>query len=107
MIGMRSKGFDETAVGAPSWILVVEHDPVIRRAMSQALREAGGFAVALCDRGGKAHRRARHSRPDLLLPDTNLPDMDGQAVQASIRRNPKFADPPVVFVTHQAMTASG
>jgi CheY-like chemotaxis protein len=52
-------------------------------------------------------RRARNFRPDLLLLDTNLPDMDGQAVPASIRCDPKFADPPVVFVTRQAMPASG
>ena len=102
---MHSNGFNETAVGTPSRILVVEDDPVIGRATSLALREAGGFAVELCDRGGKTHRWARRFRPDLLLLDANLPDMDGQAVLASIRRDPELADLPVIFVTGQAMPA--
>ena len=59
---MHSNGFNETAVGTPSRILVVEDDPVIGRATSLALREAGGFAVELCDRGGKTLRWARRFR---------------------------------------------
>lgn len=100
---MHANGHNDTAVGSPSRILVVEDDPIIGRATSLALQEAGGFAVELCDRGGKTHRWARRFRPDLILLDVNLPDMDGQAVLASIRRDPELADLPVIFLTGHAM----
>ena len=96
---MHSNGSNETPIGSPSRILVVEDDPVIGRATGLALQEAGGFAVELCDRGGKTLRWARRFRPDLLLLDTNLPDMDGKAVLAALRRDPELADLPVIFVT--------
>ncbi len=100
---MHTNGHNETTVVSPSRILVVEDDPIIGKATGLALEEAGGFAVELCDRGGKTLRWARRFRPDLLLLDANLPDMDGQAVLASIRRDPEMHDLPVIFVTGQAM----
>jgi DNA-binding response OmpR family regulator len=100
---MHTNGHNDPAVDSPSRILVVEDDPIIGRATGLALQEAGGFAVELCDRGGKTLRWVRRFRPDLVLLDANLPDMDGQAVLASIRRDPQLADLPVIFVTGQAM----
>lgn len=83
-------------------ILVVEDDPVIAAATALALQEAGGFTVEVCCSGAKAVGAARRFRPDLLLLDANLPDMDGPATLEAFRHQPAFADLPVIFMTGRA-----
>ena len=38
-------------------------------------------------------------RPDLILLDIDMPDMDGIAAMAKLRENPEWADMPVIFIT--------
>ncbi len=46
---------------------------------------------------------ARHSRPDLILLDINLPEMDGYQVLARLRSEPMLRQVPVIAVTARAM----
>lgn len=102
MIQAQTIGFNANAVSALTRILVVEGDPVIRATTKLALQEAGGFVVEVCGRGAQTVRIARRFRPDLILLDANLPDMNGPAVLAAIRRDPEVRDLPVIFVTGAA-----
>ena len=86
-------------------ILVVEDDPVIGAATGLALEEAGGFTVAICDHGAAVLDTARRFRPDLLLLDADLPDMDGLSILSALRRDPDLAGLPTIFVTGYARPA--
>lgn len=76
-------------------ILVVDDDPLMRRSLSLQLEQAGYRADTAAD-AGSALALARAERPDLILLDIGLPDMDGLEMLRQLRRE---QDVPVIFVT--------
>lgn len=93
---------DLTLAGAQNekpLILVVDDTPFNLEALAEMVRSAGANArVANC--GQTALRFARlEPRPDLILLDIMMPDMDGHAVLAELRKMPETRDIPVIFVT--------
>ncbi|GAB3589721.1 response regulator transcription factor [Angustibacter peucedani] len=76
-------------------ILVVEDDPGIRTGLVRGLRERG-HGVASADGGMAGLQAAVDDRPDLVLLDLGLPDLDGLQVLAMLRA---VSDVPVVVVT--------
>jgi PAS domain S-box-containing protein len=81
-----------------SSILVVEDNPITRRMMRFAL-ESEGYEVMEAGGGGKALELLATLRPDLILQDYVLPDMDGLSLLEGIRALPGQADLPVLLVT--------
>jgi two-component system OmpR family response regulator len=77
-------------------ILVVDDEPYITDLLAAALRFEG-FSVAVASSGHDALARARTERPDLVMLDVMLPDLDGTEV---CRRLREMGDTvPVVFLT--------
>lgn len=66
-------------------ILVVDDEVQIQRFLRHAL-EAAGYDVLLADHGEAALRLCSGSDPDLVILDLGLPDLDGKAVLARLRR---------------------
>jgi len=77
-------------------LLVVEDEPNIRELLSTSLRFAG-FEVHVAGDGASALRLAESERPDLLVLDVMLPDMDGFSVTRRLRDQGRQV--PVVFLT--------
>jgi two-component system OmpR family response regulator len=77
-------------------LLVVEDEPNIRELLSTSLRFAG-FEVHTAADGASALRLAESERPDLLVLDVMLPDMDGFSVTRRLRDQGRQV--PVVFLT--------
>ncbi|MCF8479914.1 MAG: response regulator transcription factor [Rhodospirillum sp.] len=65
-------------------ILVVDDEAQIRKFLRISL-SAHGYEVIEAVRGEDAIRKCAMERPDLVVLDLGLPDMDGQAVIAAIR----------------------
>lgn len=63
-----------------------------------ALKKAG-FEVIGCASGMEAIERAREVRPDLVLCDILMPDMDGYDVLRSMRGIRNLSDLPFIFLT--------
>jgi len=79
-------------------ILIVDDSPENLAVLSDLLLPA--YRVRAANSGERALRIAGSSpRPDLVLLDVMMPDMDGYAVFASLRANPATAGIPVIFVT--------
>ncbi len=76
-------------------ILVVEDDAAIRAALIRALTERG-HAVSSAPTGMAGLAQAVDSRPDIVILDLGLPDVDGLAVLSMLRA---VSDVPVVVVT--------
>jgi len=91
-------------MGAPQTearLLVVEDDPNILELLSASLRFAG-FDVATATSGGSAVSAAKERRPDLVVLDVMLPDLDGFEVIRQMREDGTRT--PVVFLTARDAT---
>lgn len=69
----------------PGTILVVEDDEAIRAGLCEALARAGHLAREAAD-GRAALVALAHAPPDLVILDLMLPELDGHAVLARLRR---------------------
>jgi two-component system OmpR family response regulator len=76
-------------------ILVVDDDPHIRQVVCFALSKSGYATVEAGD-GLSALAIARQERPDLVILDVAMPEMDGTEVCRRIR---KSADTPIIFLS--------
>ncbi|MGW6909468.1 response regulator [Streptomyces sp. NPDC054940] len=74
-------------------VLVVDDEALIRTGFQHILNSADDIEVVAAVPGGQAVRAARESRPDVVLLDIRMPDVDGLTVLADLLRLP---DPPVV-----------
>ena len=86
---------------AEARLLVVEDDPNIVELLSASLRFAG-FTVQTAASGAAAVDAARESRPDLVVLDVMLPDLDGFEVVKRMRA--EGVRTPVVFLTARDAT---
>ncbi|MFC5801333.1 response regulator transcription factor [Streptomyces formicae] len=82
--------------GGPVRVLVVDDEASLTELLSMALRYEG-WQVRSAGDGAGAVRSAREFRPDAVLLDMMLPDMDGLAVLSRLRR--ELPDVPVLFLT--------
>jgi two-component system OmpR family response regulator len=83
-------------------LLVVDDEPNIVELLSASLRFAG-FEVATAANGTDAVQAARTFRPDLVVLDVMMPDLDGFAVARRLREG--GARVPIVFLTARDATA--
>lgn len=76
-------------------VMLVEDDPAIRTALSRALRDAG-HTVEMFAGGIPALATAVERRPDVIILDLGLPDVDGHDVLAMLRA---VSDIPVIVAS--------
>jgi CheY-like chemotaxis protein len=92
-----------TVVPAGTTVLIVDDDVRNVFALTSAL-ELHGLRVLYADNGADGIALlARHPEVDIVLMDAMMPDQDGYETTRGIRRNHRFADLPVVFLTAKAM----
>lgn len=82
-------------------ILVVEDDPAMREIVTHKLT-THGFEVVQAENGTKGITYAASEKPDLILLDLLLPEVDGFGVLQFIRKNPdpKIAKVPVIILSN-------
>jgi CheY-like chemotaxis protein len=80
-------------------ILIVDDDPATLLIASMALQHAGGYEVLLANSGADAIKCARENRPDAILMDIVMRDLDGLTVLKSLRDEAETGSIPVIFHT--------
>ena len=80
-------------------ILVVDDDDEIREIVGLALEVMGGWTVLSADRGAAGLKLAREARPDVVLLDVMMPEMDGPTMFSRMQVDPVLRDIPVVLLT--------
>ena len=75
--------------------LVVDDEPQIRRLLTVTL-EANGYRVVAVENGREAVIMAAQYRPDIVILDLGLPDLDGQVVLKRLR---EWSSTPVIILT--------
>jgi signal transduction histidine kinase len=79
-------------------VLYIEDDVDSRRLVSKVLT-THGYEVVLAADGLEGVTRARDSRPQLVLMDINLPNLDGRVVTTRLRSLSDLEDVPIVALT--------
>jgi len=79
-------------------ILVIDDDAVQRVLLNAVFRKQG-LEVLQAANGQEGIRLAREQRPDLIVSDVNLPEMDGFAVLDHLRKEPITATIPFILIT--------
>jgi diguanylate cyclase (GGDEF)-like protein len=78
-------------------ILIVDDAMENIQILHQALQDENDVIFAM--NGAKALQIAQQQKPDLILLDAMMPDMDGYAVCRALRESPATRDIPIIFVT--------
>jgi CheY-like chemotaxis protein len=82
----------------PALVLVVD-DEVRNVKLLQALLHADGHATITASNGKEALVSAVANKPDLILLDIMMPDMDGFETVARLKADPRTQPVPVIMVT--------
>ena len=99
---MQFSTFKETPM-TNATILMVDDSPENLHVLDSLLRPQYRLLVATSGKEGL--RRAKNlPKPDLILLDVMMPDMDGYATLAHLREDPATRDIPVIFLTALADT---
>ena len=99
--------FDDTpnghlTPGAPRRVLVVDDSLLMRSAATVGLGRVPGWQVATAASGRDGVELAASYRPDAILLDVVMPELDGPATLRALREQAATHDMPVVFLTADA-----
>ena len=83
----------------PKTILLIEDEDDIREITALSLEAMAGWATIPARSGMEGIAKARLQRPDAILLDVMMPDMDGPATLEKLRHDPQTKDIPVIFMT--------
>jgi signal transduction histidine kinase/CheY-like chemotaxis protein len=92
------------APARPTRVLVVEDDAVQRERMRGWL-EGPQWAVREAENGREALKRIQENKPDVILLDLMMPEMDGFAVVAALQKEAGWQDIPVIVITARDLDA--
>ena len=80
-------------------VLIIEDDLAYRKVYTHKF-EAAGFTVEAAENGAVGIEKARSFRPDIILTDLMMPQMDGFQVLDTIKGDAELKDIPVVVLTN-------
>jgi two-component system chemotaxis response regulator CheY len=88
----------EMKLPMPKKILVVE-DTLDMREVLHLYLKTEGFDVVTASDGREGLYMARAERPDLIITDLHMPNLDGISLIKELRAEPEFKDLPIIVFT--------
>jgi signal transduction histidine kinase/CheY-like chemotaxis protein len=85
-------------LGKASHILIVDDDDSIRSLLNQELGDAG-YSITEARNGKEALNAVRNQRPDLIILDIMMPEMNGFDVAAVLKNDPQTMDIPIIVLS--------
>jgi pilus assembly protein CpaE len=82
-------------------ILIVDDEPINHQLVARAL-EPLGAQLDFAENGNQGVTKARMIKPDLIVTDVMMPDIDGYQLTSILRREPAFANTPILILTAQS-----
>ncbi len=79
-------------------ILVVDDEKDIVRVL-EAILTSNGYDVITAYDGKDGLKKAKEGRPDLIVLDILMPEVDGVAMGAALRSDADLKDTPIIFLT--------
>ncbi|HET9914478.1 MAG TPA: response regulator [Anaerolineales bacterium] len=82
-------------------VLVIDDEPINHQLVARVL-EPLHYELQFSANGKDGVAKARSLKPDLIITDVMMPDLDGYEVTRILRREPQFAATPILVLTAQA-----
>jgi len=79
-------------------ILIVDDERDVLLVLEKGLT-AEGYSVITASNGNDAISLAKSRRPDLIILDVLMPDMEGPEVKRKLKEDPETKDIPLIFLT--------
>src|SRR5438876_5376983 len=89
----------------PKRILIIDDENDIREVAALALETAGDFDVITANGGRAGLIAASERRPDLILLDVMMPELDGPSTFQELRLSEATRSIPVIFLTAKVQPA--
>ncbi len=86
-------------------IVLVEDNIDAARLIKRVLQARGAIEVHLAHDGARGLALIRETRPDLVITDLMMPDVDGFAMIDALKADPELSHIPIVVVTAKELTA--
>lgn len=86
-------------MGGKKRIVIIDDDVSLSSMSKVMLEEIGHYEVEVCNRGAEALEVIRAKKPDLILLDVVMPDVDGPEVAGQLRADRELSAIPVIFMT--------
>jgi two-component system cell cycle response regulator DivK len=86
-----------------SYTLLIIEDNELNYYMMRFLLEKNGFTVIGAGTGREGIDKALLHKPQAILLDIQLPEMDGYAVASELKNHAEMKDVPIIAVTSYAM----
>jgi CheY-like chemotaxis protein len=80
-------------------VLIIDDEDDIREVAALSLESVAGWEVLTASSGLQGLARAAEHKPDAILLDVMMPEMDGPATFRELRKNPATARIPVLLLT--------
>jgi threonine synthase len=87
-------------------IAIVEDDPDARRLLRRVLQARGEYQIFEAEGGKEGIEVVRQHRPDLVLLDLMMPEVDGFQVLETIRADENLSDTRIIVITAQTLSAA-
>jgi len=84
-------------------ILYVEDQKDIQLVAQYALESIARFELKTCNNGKEALEVIHEFAPDLILLDVMMPVMDGPTTLKNIRKQDRFSNIPIIFMTAKVL----
>jgi CheY-like chemotaxis protein len=83
-------------------VLYIDDNPANVRLVARLIEQRPGLRFMSANLGQLGIDLAREHRPDLILLDLHLPDLEGTAVLRAIREDPQLRQTPVIVLSAEA-----
>ena len=84
---------------AKTRVLIIDDEENLTQLLKMNLETMGNFEMLACNSPKEGLAFARTQKPDVVILDLMMPEMDGTEVAARLMENPATQDIPIVFLT--------
>jgi threonine synthase len=85
-------------------LAIIDDEPDAARLLRRIIQARGGYQIYEANNGREGLELIRRERPDLVLLDLMMPEMDGFAVLSRMKEDQEIADIPVIVITAKELT---
>ncbi len=82
-------------------VLYIDDEPINHQLVTHALQPLG-YQISFAEDGTSGITQARNLKPDIVITDVMMPDINGYEVTRQLRRDPQFAGTPILVLTAQS-----